>query len=388
MSSGFLSGVTVLGLASVGPAARASRWLADYGATVVKVGPVPSAGGVQVVPPFHAYGANRGMKRLLVDLKTSDGVEVFLRLARQSDVVIESFRPGVVQRLGIDYETVRTRHAGVVYCSTSGYGRSGPYSQWAGHDLDYLALGGFLDCSGRDQDGGPSLPGTTVADTAAGGMHAVVAILAALLHRGRTGEGAYLDVSVAEGVLSLMSLQIDAYLATGDAARPGRGVLHGQYACYAMYRAKDGGWLSVAAIEPKFWANLCRELGLERWTSSQLDDSVQDRIRDELRQVFATRDRDDWVRTLSPRDTCVSPALSVPEVVDDSHFTARGIIGEVDHPVHGSFRQLMPTLAGTVRPSGVQRLPDPQHTDTDRLLADAGFSTHESAQLREMGVVA
>src|SRR5437867_7290167 len=155
MGEGLLAGVTVLDLSSVGPAARTSRWLADYGARVVKVGPPPRQSGVQIVPPFYAYSGHRGMRRVLLDLKSPAGRDAFLRLAARADVVIESFRPGVADRLGIGDAAVRAANPRIVYCSTSGYGQSGPRARWAGHDLNYLAAGGYLDCSGRAAGGGP-----------------------------------------------------------------------------------------------------------------------------------------------------------------------------------------------------------------------------------------
>src|SRR3954451_15475895 len=178
-----LQGVTVLDLASVGPAARTSRWLADYGARVVKIGPPPKQSGVQIAPPFYAYSGHRGMERALLDLKSDAGRDAFLRLAAKADVVIESFRPGVMDRLGLGADAVRDANPRIVYCSTSGYGQTGPRSQWAGHDLNYLAVAGYLDCSGRDAEGGPALPGATIGDSAGGGMQAVIAILAALVQR-------------------------------------------------------------------------------------------------------------------------------------------------------------------------------------------------------------
>src|SRR5690349_13379596 len=227
-----LAGVTVLDLSSVGPAARTSRWLADYGARVVKVGPPPKQSGVQIVPPFYAYSGHRGMERVLLDLKSPAGRDAFLRLAARADVVIESFRPGVVDRLGLGDAAVRAVNPAIVYCSTSGYGQDGPRSQWAGHDLNYLAVGGYLACSGRGADGGPALPGATIADSAGGGMQAVMSILAALVSRQSTGEGRWLDVSVADGVLSLMSLYVEQHLATGDEPGPRHDLLTGKYACY------------------------------------------------------------------------------------------------------------------------------------------------------------
>lgn len=378
----------MLDLASVGPAARASRWLADYGAAVVKVGPVPASDGVHIAPPFHAYSAHRAMKRVMVDLKSPAGREVFLRLAEGADVIIESFRPGVMARLGIGYDDVRTRNPGIVYCSTTGHGQSGPHAGRAGHDLDYLAVSGFLDCSGRGPDGKPPIPGATVADSAGGGMQAVIAILAALLGRSTTGEGAHLDVSVADGIVALMALQIDEYLATGDVPGAGHGMLTGRYACYDTYRAADGRWLAVAAIEARFWGNLCRALGLDEWVDRQTDDAVQDRIRAELQAVFATRDRDDWVAELADADTCVAPVLSVPEVVEDPQLSARGAFVKATHPQHGTFLQVAPVLAGSERTAGSYRVRDASETDTDELLAGVGVPAEELARLRESGVVA
>lgn len=383
-----LDGITVLDLSTVGPAARATRILADYGAVVVKVGAPPRKAGVQIEPAFWAYSAGRGTRRVRLDLKAPAGREAFLRLAAAADVVVESFRPGVVDRLGIGYETVRAANAGIVYCATSGYGQHGPEAAHAGHDLDYLAVGGYLAASGPRADGGPPLPGATIADAAAGGMHAALAVLAALLRRARTGEGAYLDVAVADGVLQLMALYVDEHLATGASPGPGHDVLTGRYAFYDTYAAGDGRWLAVGAIEPAFWANLCRALDLERWIPHQTDDASQEAIRRDLRAVFATRDRDDWVAALAGADTCVAPVLAVDEVARHPQFAARRAFVEADHPVHGRFRQLGPVLAGTVRPQEPVRVPDASRTDTEELLAAAGMPREEIAKLRAEGVVA
>ncbi len=288
-SPGPLGGVTVLDLSTVGPAARCTRLLADYGARVVKVGPVPSAGATPIEPPYFAYSGHRGMHRVLLDLKDSEGREAFLALAAAADVVVESFRPGVVDRLGIGYDTVSARNAGIVYCSTSGYGQRGPRADWAGHDIDYLAVGGYLAMSTPGLDGAPPLPGATVADAAAGGMQAALAITVALAARAASGRGAYLDVSVADGVLWLMSLLIDEHLALGTSPRPGHDLLTGRYACYATYRAGDGKWLAVGAIESKFFANLCTALGCPEFAGAQLDDDVQPAIRAAFASAFATR---------------------------------------------------------------------------------------------------
>ncbi|MEX0768563.1 MAG: CoA transferase, partial [Microthrixaceae bacterium] len=288
----------MLDLASVGPSARASRTLADYGAEVIKVGAVPKAGAVQIVPPYYAYSGNRNMKRAMFDLKSDDGRDAFLQLSDSADVIIESFRPGVVDRLGIGYSAVNERNPKIVYCSTSGFGQTGPRSQWAGHDINYLATSGFLDCSGRQADGRPALPGATIADIAAGGMQASMAIMAALLGRATTGLGSYLDVSIADGAFALMSLYVDEFLATGTEPGPGHYILTGRYACYDIYTCSDGKHISVGAIEGQFWKNLCELLDLSQFADLQLDDDSQEEIFAALSQRFATRSRDEWVELL------------------------------------------------------------------------------------------
>jgi alpha-methylacyl-CoA racemase len=383
-----LDGVRVLDFSTVGPAARCARILADYGAEVIKIGAPPKKAGVQIEPAFWAYSGHRGMKRVRIDLKSPAGKDAFLRLAEGADVVLESFRPGVVDRLGIGYEAVRAVNPRIVYCSTSGFGQTGPAARWAGHDINYLAVGGYLACTEPGEGGKPPIPGATIADSAAGGMHAVVAILAALLGRERSGEGTYLDVSVAEGVLSLMSLHVDEHLATGALPGPGHDVLTGRYAFYDTYRARDGKWLAVGAIEPAFYANLCRALGLERWLEHQTDDAVQDQIRADFRAAFAARDRDDWVRELAPADTCVAPVYDVAELVGDPQFAARGVLGEASHPEAGRFPQLAPVLAGMPRPDGPAEVRSAADSDTAVLLAEAGLAAAEIEKLIDEGVLA
>jgi len=381
-----LEGVTVLVLASVGPAARAARWLADWGATVVEVGPIPRDRDLQITPPTHAYAAHRGMRRLMVDLQAENGRNAFLRLAAKADVVIESFRPGVVDRLGVGYEAVRVLNPGIVYCSTTGYGQTGPRSSWAGHDLNYLAVGGYLHCSGRDERGGPALPGATVADSAAGGLHAVAAVCAALVARAATGEGVHLDVSVADGVLALMSLAIDEHLAEGVQPGPREGLLTGRYAWYDLYQAADGGWLAVAAIEPKFFANLCHILGCEQWIDRQYNDDVET-MRADFTAAFASRSRDDWVAELAPADACVSPVLDVPGVVADGQYGARGAFVEVAHPTSGRLRQVGTPLARQVDPV-VLEIPDWTATATEELLVEVGVAPDTVTAWRAEGVIA
>ncbi len=378
----------MIDLAPVGPAARATRLLADYGADVIKVGPVPRHAAVAVVPPAYAYSGYRGMRRALFDLKSDEGRDAFLALTRDADVVVESFRPGVADRLGISYEAVRALNERVVYCSTSGYGQTGPRRHWAGHDLNYLSVSGYVHCSGRDADGIPALPGATVADIAAGGMHAAMAMLAALVRRERTGGGEYLDVSVADGAIGMMSLYADEHLATGAEPGPGHYILTGRYACYGVYACADGRYLSVAAIEHVFWANLCRELGLERYIDAQTDDAAQDEIRDAIAAVLASADRDEWVRRLGPADCCVAPVNSVSEAVADEQYRDRGVVVKAEHPTEGTIEQVAPVWAGAEALGDPCELPDLTLTHTAELLAEAGYDRDLIAELAASGVIA
>ncbi|MCB1630518.1 MAG: CoA transferase [Pseudomonadales bacterium] len=383
----FLQGYKVLDLASVGPAARASRILADYGMEIIKLAPVSAKGGKQTEPLYHAYGAGRGTRRIRVDLATAEGKAVVHRLVKNVDVLIESYRPGVAKRIGVGYEELSQINPRLVYCSTSGYGQDGPWSQWAGHDINYLAMGGFLHCSGRMADGRPGMPGATVADSAGGGMQAAMAVMAALVNRLRRDEGAYLDVAITDGVLNLTSLYIDEYLATGVGTGPETTLLTGKFACYGIYATRDGKAIAVGAIETHFFANLCRLLGLEQYAPLQYDASRQEEIKAAMRAVFLTRDRDEWTALLAGENTCATPVLDIPELTRSEHFAARNTFMQAHHPVHGSFRQLGPILAGNPRDLPTHQVAAPGTTDTDGVLAAAGFDTAEIARLRDTGVV-
>ena len=383
----FLKGYNVLDLASVGPAARASRILADYGMNIIKVAPVAAKGAKQIDPVFHAYGAGRGTQKIRVDLKSDAGREAILRLAKSVDVVIESYRPGVAARLGVGYEDLKKINPKIVYCSTSGYGQDGPYAQWVGHDINYLAVGGFLGCSGTDAEGKPAIPGATVADSAGGGMHAALSIIAALLNAEKTGTGSYLDVSITDGVLNLMSLYLDQYLATGEETKPNNAVLTGKYAWYGIYTCSDGQHISVGAIEGHFFKNLCRLLDCEEFGGSQYDAAKQDDMRAAFAARFKTKSRDEWVTILAGADTCTAPVLSIAEVVKNEHLRARQTFMNARHPEKGSFEQLGPVLAGGERAQPEHQVATAGNTDTDAVLARAGFSRDDIAALKSSGAV-
>lgn len=379
--AGPLAGIRVVDLTTVGPGARAAALLADLGADVVKVGPPAAAG--RIVAGAWAYSAGRGCRRIGLDLKADAGREVLLRLAERADVVLEGFRPGVADRLGIGAATLRERNPRLVYAALTGYGQDGPYADWAGHDINYQAVAGALAAAGREADGTPAIPGATFADSAGGGMHAVLSICAALVERATTGTGTTLDVAAVDGMLSLMSLTLDEHLATGRAATPRGTLLQGRYAFYDTYSCDDGRFVAVGAIEPKFFANLCRGLGCEQWLDHQHDDEVQDKVRADFAAAFLTRTRDEWVAELGPADACVSAVLAVDEVPDDPHLSSRFADAEVDGE---PLRQTGRVLAGSrAQPTEVGVAPT--QTDPHQILTEIGIAATDVDRLIEDGVV-
>lgn len=378
-----LSGITVLDHSTVGPASRCTAILSDLGATVIKIGPV---GGDRWPPPWFAYGAGRRTKRARFDLKAASGRDAFIALANTADVIVESFRPGVADKLGVGFDALHVHNPRLIYAATSGYGQYGPYRDRAGHDINYLAIGGFLATQGARADGGPAIPGATVADSAGGGMHAAIAILAALVRRAHTHEGVFLDVSTTEGVLALTSLNVDEYLATGNEPGPGTTLLTGKYACYEVYRARDGKWLAVGAIEPKFFANLCSELGLSHLAADQMNDEKQDELKRQISEAFSRRDRDEWVLLLADADCCVTPVLSIAEVSEDVHFNSRDAFSEIDGPDGEKKRQVAPVISGALREAHYEAVSQ-SSTDTAQLLSAAGLDDDEIGSLLEAGVI-
>ena len=383
--SGPLTGVSVLDLGTIGPGARTCRILSDLGAAVTRL---VAPAGIGTTLPFYAYSAMRGVRRCGVDLRTDAGTAVALDLAAAADVVVDGFRPGVADRLGVGYQAVLERNPGAIYCAASGYGQHGPRAGWAGHDLNYLGVTGYLHAGERIGDR-PALPAATVADAAGGALHPALAVLGALFARTNDPQpsGRYLDVAATDGMLGLMSIPLEEHLATGSDPGPGSGVLSGRYACYGLYECAGGGWLSVAAVEAKFFANLCRELGRADLAELQYDDDRQDEVRAALTAAFATRGRDEWIARLAHHDTCVAPVLSVAEAAQDAHHRERALFTTARHREHGSFGQLGAVWAGSPPTAEPVVLPADDQLDTDAVLGELGYPADRLRALRTAGAI-
>ncbi|HEV2757393.1 MAG TPA: CaiB/BaiF CoA-transferase family protein [Actinomycetota bacterium] len=391
--NGALDGLRVLDLTRLLPGGYATLMLADLGADVVKVEEPGRGDYIRLMPPFagsvssgHA-ALNRNKRSLTLNLKTDGGRAVFKEIVPSFDVVVESFRPGVMDRLGVGWETLRSLHPGLVYCAITGYGQDGPRAGAAGHDIDYVAYGGVLGISGA-RGGRPVVPPVQIGDLAGGAMSAVIAILAALRKRDATGEGDLCDVSMTDGVVSWLTLHSAAYFATGEVPRRGDMHLSGAHPCYRVYPASDG-WLAVGALEPQFWAALCDALG----RSDLRDDGFATGERGaevvaEMEALFATRSRAEWMQELDGVDACVAPVNDLAETFADEQVAHRGMV--VDAPLRDGtpWRHVASPVRLAGAPRDVTRRPPPDLGEhTDEVLLEAGVAEGRLRELRAAGAV-
>jgi alpha-methylacyl-CoA racemase len=377
MTTAALDGITLIDLAGMGPSARCVRVLADLGARWLRLQPPAAAN--RVAGDWHLYGALRGAEVLGFDLKHPDARHLYLRLAEKADIVVEGFRPGVADRLGIGYGDLSAINPRLIYCACSGYGHSGPLAQQVGHDINYQALAGGLALIGRDGEGVPAIPAMTLADSAGGGWQAALRVLAALVARNTSGQGCFLDVSAAEGVIQLLAVDFDQHLAGEGVANS---VLHGGYACYGVYGTADGKSLAVGAIEGKFFANLCAVLGIAEAAADQYRVEAQPALRRRLADIFQSRTRDAWVAAFAGVEACVTPVLDMGEVVDHPHWRARGSFAHYQHPRVGPARQVA-AFGGGERGCP----PSPQSSSYRTVLAELGCDPAEIEELAAAGVV-
>ena len=389
-----LSGIRILDLSRLLPGAYASQMLADFGADVIKVEEPGSGDYGRFMPPHGAGGmslyflaTNRNKRSLTLNLKSAEGREVFLRLVEQADVVLESFRPGVMDRLGLGYEQLKERNPGIIYCAISGYGQDGPYRLRAGHDLNYAGYAGLLHYN-RGPHGDPAMPATQFGDLAGGSYLALIGILTALMGRTQTGEGRMIDVSMTEGVLSLLPLFAVAYLNTGETPQPGHSALDGGLPCYNMYETQDGKHVTLAALEYKFWHTFCTRIGHLELLPFHMPVGAGEREQamDILRAIFKTKTRDEWIAELAEIDACVGPVYGIDEALNDPHAQSRGMAVTGGKP-EATFR----TLPSFPRISGVdneQRYAPPEMGEhTDEILHEAGYSDAEIEQFQAGGVI-
>jgi alpha-methylacyl-CoA racemase len=302
-----LQGIVVLDLTRLLPGAVATQQLADWGAEVIKIEEPRAGDYARDMNPAVFARTNGGKKSVSIDLKHPRGRETFLSLAREADVLIEGNRPGAMARLGLGYADLSAANRRLIYVSLSGYGQNGPYAQLAGHDVNYMALGGVLSLNL------PVIPGVQIADLVGGSMQAINGILLAFLARQQTGEGRHVDISMYAGVTSLLTIPLAAWRDSGRDPTPGNEVLSGRYACYNLYQASDARWLAVGALEPKFWAELCCRLRADDLIARQFEEP-NDLVKERIASIFRTKSACAWFDELRDSDCCVTLVRTISEV--------------------------------------------------------------------------
>ena len=397
-----LDGIKILDMSGLVPGALCTMLLGDLGAEVIKVestipsplsGGGPSPKGAEKREDAAYFALNRNKKSIAINLKSEAGRQIFYRLARQADVVVEGYRPGVVKNLGVDYDTISKLNPGIVYCSLSGYGQDGPYSKFPGHDINYISFGGALGLIGP-REGPPVVPLNLVGDFAGASLYGVIGILAALMARNKTDKGQYVDIAFMDGVISLMGFFAIDYFRSGTVPKRGESVINGAYPFYAVYGTKDGGYISIGCIEPHFWENLCRLLGREDYipynvghSNLEPKDKKWEEISSYLKQVFSTKTRDEWFDLMIQKDIPVGKVYGLDEVFSDPQVLHRQMLIEVEHPTLGKFKQagIAPKLSQT--PGKVRTLSPLLGEHSQEILREAGYSQQEIENFLHDGVI-
>jgi alpha-methylacyl-CoA racemase len=397
--TGPLAGVRVLDLSRLLPGGFCSLLLADYGADVLKVEDTRLGDYIRWSPPSVAGAApsaasalflalNRNKRSIRIDLKQEAGREVLLALVREHDVVLESFRPGVLDRLGVGYEAMREVNPAIVYCAITGYGQDGPLRDRPGHDMNYLGRVGLLGLTGA-RDGPPVQAAGQIADLGGGALMAAFGILAALREAERTGAGQLVDVAMADGALSWLALVAARFLADGELPARGGLELAGGLLCYRPYACAGGGWVTLGALEQKFWAAWCRGVGREDLVAEQFA-APGSPAHAAVEAIFAARTRAEWEAFAAEHECCLEPVLELGEALSSEQVLARGMVAGLDQPGVAEPVQLLGAPVRLSRtPADCNRLPGPalgEHTGA--VLRAAGYEDAQIERLVASGAVA
>jgi alpha-methylacyl-CoA racemase len=395
---GVLDGIKVLELARVPPAEMPGMMLADMGADVLKI-ETPSE--TQEDPDWQRRSAfayvNRNKRSLALNMKASEGQALFRKLAAGADVIIEGFRPGVMKRLGADYEAIRAINPRIVYCSLSGFGQNGPYKDYPAHDMNYLSLAGVLGLIG-EPDRKPVIPLNLVADYAGASMHGALGIMFALFARERTGKGQLVDVSYLDTSVALLAAtpNMRFFFSDGLAPKRGEGFLGGSYPYYAIYETKDGKLLTIGCTEPWLWENFCKAINRPDFArfARKNDQFVRAanaeevKAREEIEAVIRTKNRDEWYEILVKADVCVGKVYDPEEMVADPQVQARDMVVEVKHPTYGTIKEFGIPIKLSGTPGSVRTAAPHAGEHTEAVLRELGLSAAEVTALREKKIVA
>ena len=378
---GALDGITVVDLSRLLPGPYCSMILADHGARVIAVED----------KRFLADGLffnliNRNKEHMSLNLKTEKGQEIFYRLIEKADVLLEGFRPGVVDRLGVGYESVRKANPNIIYCSITGYGQNGPFRDRVGHDANYLSYAGVLDLIG-EKDRPPSIPGIQIADIAGGGMNAAIGILLALFARQNTGKGQYIDISMTDGMVGFLPAALFFRQLTGQEPKRADGLLSHRYACYNTYETADGRYLSIGAVENRFWKQLCDTLEIPEYAPLQYDDQRREEILQYMRQTFKQKTLDEWDAMLGDLDICWGKIQSTREVLEDPLFLQREAVVEIEGLDGKKSKTLGVTVKLSETPGSVRTPPVNFGESTYTILEEMGYLGEDIKEFEDKGVI-
>jgi crotonobetainyl-CoA:carnitine CoA-transferase CaiB-like acyl-CoA transferase len=386
-----LEGMYVLDLTMLLPGPFCTLMMADFGAEVIKVEPPLQGDYIRWFPPMigkmsaRHHLVNRNKKSITLDLKSEKGKEIFLKLVKKADILVEGFRPGVMERLGLHYDRVNEINPGIIYCSISGYGQDGPYKSLVGHDINYIGLAGLLDISGRKGDA-PAVPGVLTADIG-GGLMALIGILLACQARVKTGRGQYIDISMLDGSIAWLYHIAGDYFATDKCPTRGDSFVTGYYACYTVYPTRDGKYVTVGALEEKFWHNFCRFLNREDLIPYQFIPEKQEELKKNLTEIFLEKTRDEWVDAFSPIDVCFGPVKDLEEAFKDPQVVYRRMIQDVEVPEIGLIKQLGIPIKLSQTPGNIKRSAPELGEDTEPILKDLGYSLSEIKNLEQLKII-
>jgi alpha-methylacyl-CoA racemase len=392
--SGPLQGIKILDFSTLLPGPFATMMLGDLGAEILKVEAPHRPDLMRLSPPFDGgvsaghMAVNRNKKSIALDLKKPASIDIVKKLVLHYDVLLEQFRPGVMDRLGLGYATLEKVNPRLIYCSLTGYGQTGPYKDRAGHDINYLALSGILSFSGRKEHG-PVPQGVQIADVGAGSYNAVVSILAAIIHRERTGEGQHLDVSMTDGCIGWTTLVATRYMVGGQSPGYETEFLNGG-SFYDCYRTKDGRYVSVGSIEPQFFQALCAGIGrpdlvgAQGWGMEPGD--LWGPIKKEIAEIFASKTLEEWVAIFKDLDACVEPVLTIGEMVEHPQVKARNMVVAVRKPDGTTQRQINSAFKFSKTPPEIRSTGPALGEHTEEILRWLGYEDREIASLRGEGV--
>jgi alpha-methylacyl-CoA racemase len=391
-----LEDVRILDLTRLLPGGFCTLLLADLGADVIKVEDTGQGDYVRWAPPYYGtdeqtplgtrsaiyLALNRNKRSIRLDLKQEGGRQALIKLAETADVLVESFRPGVLDKLGVGYEVLRQANPALVYCPITGYGQNGPNRDRAGHDMNYLGLNGVLGLTG--ETGGPPIQsGAQIADLGGGALMAAVGILAALQEARRSGEGQVVDVSMTDGSLAWLALEAGRYFGSGEVPERGDIMLSGGIICYRPYEAKDG-WITCGALEPKFWSRFCKAVGREDLIDHQFAKPGSDAHR-VVEEIFRTRTREEWRAFNHEHDAMIEPVLDLDEALESELVREREMVVSYEQPELGEVKQLGFPIKLSRTPAGVERPAPALGEHTAEVLTAAGYSAEEVQALEESG---